>query len=131
MPPILALMLSLGFSGVLLYREAYQQKNVSRAVWIPCIWLFILGSRPISVWISFKVVAGMDAMMEGSPVDRIVYLFLMIAGARQSILYRRLHWRKILTNNRLLTCFIAYCARQRRLVGLSVHRVQTVVQESG
>jgi exopolysaccharide production protein ExoQ len=109
MPPILALMLSLGFSGVLLYREAYQQKNVSRAIWIPCIWLFILGSRPISAWIGYQGVAGMDAMMEGSPVDRLVYLFLMIA-ALGVVVYRRLKWTEILANNRLLICFIAYCA---------------------
>ena len=48
-------------------------------------------------------------MMEGSPVDRIVYLILMIAGLAV-ILYRRLHWREIFTSNLLLTCFIAYCA---------------------
>ena len=48
-------------------------------------------------------------MMEGSPVDRIVYLILMIAGLAV-IVYRRLHWREIFTSNLLLTCFIAYCA---------------------
>jgi exopolysaccharide production protein ExoQ len=109
MPPLLALTLSLGFSGVLLFREAYQQKDVSRAVWIPCIWLFILGSRPISVWLSFSGPGGVDAMMEGSPVDRIVYLILMIAGLAV-VVYRRLHWREIFTSNLLLTCFIVYCA---------------------
>ena len=107
MPPLLALTLSLGFSGVLLFREAYQQKDVSRAVWIPCIWLLILGSRPISAWIGYQGVAGMDAMMEGSPVDRLVYLFLMIA-ALGVVVYRRLKWREIFVNNRLLICFIVY-----------------------
>ena len=94
---------------MLLFREAYQQKDVSRAVWIPCIWLFILGSRPISVWLSFSGPGGVDAMMEGSPVDRIVYLILMIAGLAV-VVYRRLHWREIFTSNLLLTCFIVYCA---------------------
>jgi exopolysaccharide production protein ExoQ len=109
MPPLLALTLSLGLSGVLLYRESRLHQNVSAAIWIPVIWLFILGSRPISVWFSFNGPGGLDAMMEGSPVDRIVYLILMLAGL-VVILYRRLSWKELFSSNLLLVCFIAYCA---------------------
>jgi exopolysaccharide production protein ExoQ len=108
MPPLLALTLSLGFSAVLLYRETRQQQGVSRAVWIPCIWLLILGSRPISVWLNLGGRGGVDAMMEGSPTDRMVYLVLMMAAVTV-VLYRRLQWGSIFRSNVPLVCFFAYC----------------------
>jgi exopolysaccharide production protein ExoQ len=109
MPPVLALTLCLSFSLVLLVRESYQQKNVSRAVWIPCIWLLILGSRPISQWFSVSGPSGFDSMMEGSPVDRVVYMILMLAGL-VVVLRRGIRWREAVTSNPFLICFIVYCA---------------------
>jgi exopolysaccharide production protein ExoQ len=101
--------LSLGFSGVLLWRESRQQQTVSGAVWIPCIWLLILGSRPISVWLNLSGPGGVDAMMEGSPVDRTIYLVLMLS-ALVVVFSRRLHWGEIFRRNPLLVAFFAYCA---------------------
>jgi O-antigen ligase len=109
MPPVLALTLCLSFSLVLLVRESYQQKNVSRAVWIPCIWLLILGSRPISMWLGLGGQGAFDSMMEGSPVDRTIYLVLMLLGL-VVVIKRRLVWRDIFHNNLLLFLFLAYCA---------------------
>ena len=54
MPPQIALFLSLGFSSVLVWRELKQHPEVSKAVWIPCFWLLILGSRSVSQWLNLS-----------------------------------------------------------------------------
>lgn len=72
MPPTVALALSLMFSLVLLVREARRVPDVSAAVWLPCAWLFLLGSRSPSEWLGFNVSASADIIMEGSPTDRNV-----------------------------------------------------------
>jgi O-antigen ligase len=108
MPPILALTLALIFSGALLVRESYQQKDVSRAVWIPCLWLMILGSRPISQWLNLGGPVGVEGIMEGSPVDRIIYLILMIA-AFGVLLYRKIAWGSLFKSNVWLMVFLGYC----------------------
>src|ERR1700744_4836279 len=78
MPPQLALYLSLGFTCWLFYRYREREAGVSTALWIPLAWLFILSSRPVSAWMGAGETA--DQQLDGSPLDSLVFLVLIVAG---------------------------------------------------
>ncbi len=69
----------LGIAG-LFYLDRDKLSRPSRALWIPLLWLGVLGSRPVSVWLGIGPAQGVDVQMEGSPVDRLFFLVLIIAG---------------------------------------------------
>jgi exopolysaccharide production protein ExoQ len=74
-----------GVAG-LFWLDRDQSVRNSRPLWLPVIWLWIIGSRPISSWLSIWTgggsggVARLDAQLDGSPVDAIVFFALLIAG---------------------------------------------------
>ncbi|OGP73399.1 MAG: hypothetical protein A2W09_04310 [Deltaproteobacteria bacterium RBG_16_50_11] len=82
------LILSALFIFVMYKLEFKWKPNVSRALWVPTIWLMIIGSRYLSYWLNLSSpMETPEMVMEGSPFDRIVFLVLNIAGIY--IIYRR------------------------------------------
>jgi O-antigen ligase len=82
----------------------------SSALWIVVMWLIILGTRPVSTWL------GQDALMEttddyveGSPIDRNVFILLMVAGL-VVLARRRINWAAIRANNKWVVLFFLYFA---------------------
>ena len=56
--------------------------RISKAVWIPSLWLLIVGSRPVSTWLqSGPTISQAEQYVEGSPIDAAVYGVLTVAGA--------------------------------------------------
>lgn len=93
----------------LLVRDRKLRPMTSRALWIPLLWVMIIGSRSFSGWFAGEVDPGLAAVtyLEGSPADRNLYLSLIIAGA--FILWRRrLDWGKIINSNPWLFALIFY-----------------------
>jgi len=81
MPPVLALILYVGFIGWLFIRSHKLNPEISPALWIPLVWTVILASRPFSLW--FGMGGQLDASVdysEGSPMDRLAFLSLIVAG---------------------------------------------------
>ncbi len=117
MPPTLALFLTLGFMVYLFRRDFREKPNVTWAVWLPIIWLFLSCSRPTSAWLSMLGLwvpgaRGGDAtaaiMEEGSPLDALVYCALIVLGTY--VLNRRqVSLAKIMRENAWLTVFFIYC----------------------
>lgn len=107
MPPPLALVLTLLFIAFLFRREIRQDYKPSQAVWIPCIWLLILGSRSVTEWLNLGSRLPGSDISEGSPLDRTVFFVLIIAGL--AVLLRRRVWSKVFRYNRWLTLFFLYC----------------------
>jgi len=108
MPPSLALLLNGLFVGYLFWRDSRQRPQASTAIWIPCIWLMILGSRSVSQWLQGGIESSVDDIMDGSPTDRAVYLGLILVG--WLVLWQRqIPWREIFRNNAWLTIFYLYC----------------------
>ena len=105
MPPQLALYLSLGFTCWLFYRYREREAGVSTALWIPLAWLFILSSRSVSAWVGAAETA--DQQLDGSPLDSLVFLALIVAGATV-LSRRRLDWGGLLRSNRWLIIFFIY-----------------------
>src|SRR5438128_12660412 len=113
MPPALALLLTGLFIAYLFWRDSRQQPKTSSAVWIPCIWLMILGSRSVSQWLdpgtTGTTFQSADDLLEGSPTDRLVFLGLIAAGLFV-ILRSGISWGELFRNNVWLCAFFFYCA---------------------
>jgi len=68
--------------GILgLFTLARDGSRTSKALWIPVIWLFLAGSRPVSLWFHIQQIGtAADAQLEGSPIDRNIYTVLIASG---------------------------------------------------
>lgn len=78
------------------------------SLWIPIVWLFIAGSRPISLWLSPTQGDLTDRYLEGSPLDRNFFALLIIA-ALVVLFKRRNRIRAFLRANGPLLLFFLYC----------------------
>jgi exopolysaccharide production protein ExoQ len=81
-----------------------ENAKVSKAIWIPIIWLFITGSRPVSDWLNS---GGGETLEDGSPVDAAVFFILMAAGC-YVLRQRRVDLATFARNNRWLLVFFIY-----------------------
>jgi exopolysaccharide production protein ExoQ len=88
-PSVATLVYALGILG-LFYLNSDKSAHTSRALWIPVIWFWILGSRAVSAWLGGAHDATIDVMqMDGSPTDAVVYGVLLATGL--AVLARRGH----------------------------------------
>lgn len=110
MPPILASALfTIGILG-LFYLDRGHGAHVSKALWIPTVWLMIICSRPVSMWLGMAPTGGIsDVYLEGSPIDRAVFLFL-VAAALLVVIKRAGKVGPILRKNWPVVLFFAYAA---------------------
>ena len=109
MPPKVALLLSLLFTFILFRMERYRVPRMSRDLWVPLIWHFILATRAVSTWFSpADAAVSPDAYLEGSPVDRMVFLLLIIAAV-EILVRRSVRLSRVIANNPWLILFLVYC----------------------
>ena len=109
MPATLALLLTLLFIAFLFARDHKGQWTPSPALAIPCIWLFIRGSRSVTEWLNIGTPpTGID-IVDGTPLDRAVTFFLMGVGFI-ILLKRGISWASVFRNNLALWLFFFYCA---------------------
>lgn len=116
MPPAIA---SVVFALVifwLFWLEREQGRRTSRALWIPIVWFLLSGSRSVGQWLSIGSptqftdnVEIANQLLEGSPIDRLVYAFLSILGVIV-LATRKREAVKILRANGPITLFFVYCA---------------------
>ncbi len=106
----IALLLGTLFIAYLLKVDHKRSRGVSSALWIPTIWMMIVGSRMVSLWFTqgYGTISPED-YLEGSPIDRMIFIVLIIAAC--VVLFRRnVNWSAIIKNNRWLVLLFAYCA---------------------
>jgi exopolysaccharide production protein ExoQ len=109
MPPNLALCLTIAFAVFLFRRDFRETRNVTAALWIPLVWLLLIGSRPLSNWLSiFGVPMGPSSTEEGTPIDAFVYLIL-IALAVYVLNRRQINLAEVFRDNGWLIAFLLYC----------------------
>jgi exopolysaccharide production protein ExoQ len=107
LPPVIALWLTFAFIFFLFKRDAPEKKGVSRALWIPLIWLVITGSRTVSQWINLDAGTGIADPGDGSPLDATVYFSLIVLG--YYVLRKRgVNLATFARNNWWLTAFFIY-----------------------
>jgi exopolysaccharide production protein ExoQ len=78
-PSIATLVYLCGIAG-LFYLDRDGSVRTSKALWLPVVYIWVLGSRPLSVWLGISPGAGTDVQLDGSPVDRIFFAALLIAA---------------------------------------------------
>jgi exopolysaccharide production protein ExoQ len=86
-----------------------REARTSKALWLPVVWLFIAGSRPVSVWLQGDWPHSLSEYLDGSPFDRAIYTTLLAAGVavlfwrqRAVVRFFRANWPVLL--------FVFYCA---------------------
>lgn len=111
---VAALVFAIGIAG-LFWLDRDPGSRISKALWIPTTWLLINASRPVSQWLaaagfnSGAPIAAADLYLDGSPIDRNVFIALLCA-ALIVILTRSRTVAHLLSQNRLALFFFCYCA---------------------
>jgi exopolysaccharide production protein ExoQ len=78
-PSLASLVYACGIAG-LFYLDRDKSVKTSKALWLPVFYLWIIGSRPLSVWLGIGPPRGTDVQMEGSPIDGAFFQILLIAA---------------------------------------------------
>jgi exopolysaccharide production protein ExoQ len=109
-PPILALFITVAFIFFLLRRDFREARNVTTALWLPLLWILVIGSRPLSQWLhTFGVsLPGPSTEEEGNPIDALVY-FTLIASGVYVLNKRQVSLSEVFRNNSWLIAFLLYC----------------------
>jgi len=76
-PSLASLAYACGIAG-LFYLDR-DKSQTSKALYLPVIYLWILGSRPVSIWLGITTVYGADAQ-ESSPIDGAFFEILLVAA---------------------------------------------------
>ena len=107
MPPTIALVLWLVFLLALLRFDPAKEKSTSLALWVPLIWMFIIGSRLPSQWLQgqFEMAAG--SLEEGNVVDRSIFSFLILL-AIIILISRSFHLGKFFARNFVLMALVFF-----------------------
>jgi O-antigen ligase len=92
--------------GLVLLRWSKKPKE-SSVLWVPAIWLIIISSRLVSQWLGLVPMTAATAFEEGSPLDRIIYLSLMVLALR-ILIRRRVNWNELFTRNLSLVVFLLF-----------------------
>lgn len=100
----------------LFFLDRDKKYRTSKALWIPVIWLWIVASREVSQWLAAfgfgqarGVMGSADQYIEGSPVDRAIFVGLLVIGL--AVLFKRgLESIRLLRANYAILMFFAYSA---------------------
>lgn len=108
LPSRLALFLTVAFVFFLFRRDIRQKPNVTGALWLPLIWVLLMGSRSVAQWLQVFGFNTLGSVEEGSPLDAAVYLSLIIAGLCV-LNKRRVELSEVVRNNGWVLVFLLYC----------------------
>jgi exopolysaccharide production protein ExoQ len=109
----LAFLLCIVGTAGLFYLDRDTSVRNAKALWLPVMWLWIVGSRPVSAWLAiwFGIGAaagqGLDAQLDGSPMDAIVFM-LLTAAALLVLLQRKQRAISLLKSSGPVLIFFLY-----------------------
>jgi|SRR5579862_208533 len=106
-PSLASLVYVCGIAG-LFYLDRDKSVRTSKALWLPVLYLWILGSRPLSVWLGVSPAAGTNVQLDGSPVDRAFFAALLIA-AIGVLVHRGRRTLRFLTANGPILIYFLFC----------------------
>jgi O-antigen ligase len=94
----------------LFWLDRDQKARTSGALWIPVVWLSLAGSRSVTQWLqTADPMTSPDQVLEGSPMDALVYMGLLAVGL-VALLNRRSQVATLLRANGPILLFFCYCA---------------------
>src|SRR5271157_2354814 len=95
---------------VLFYLDRDEDLRMSKALWIPAVWLFLTSSRGATLWLGMAPLRNSpEVYVEGSPIDRAVFMVLVIA-ALAVVLSRMERVGPLLRKNGPILLFFLFCA---------------------
>lgn len=108
MPTILATVLCLSFIAYLFWMDHIEDRDASKELWIPLLWMFLAGSRYISFWLDPGVSRkSVETVLDGSPLDAAFFVLLIAAGIAV-ISRRRVDWFALLAENAWIWLFFVF-----------------------
>ncbi len=108
MKPALALILCCPLIIWLWKRDQRGRLPSSKALWLPLLWLLVLGSRPVSWWLGIGGSTQVtDPDLEGNAFDRTLYL-VQISLAICIVARRGIDWMAIVRENKALVLFFLF-----------------------
>ena len=109
LPSNIALLLAAIFIAWLFRRDFREKPNVTRALWLPVIWMLLSMSRLPSQW---AAVLGLPiigrSLEEGNPFDAVIYFALIVAGM-YVLKQRNINLSEVLRNNRWIGFYFLFC----------------------
>jgi len=115
-PSIASLICACGIAG-LFYLDRDDSVRTSKALWLPVVYLWIIGSRPFSFWLGVAPSNGANVQLDGSPVDAL-FFGLLLAAAVVVLIRRGKRTRTLITANWPILIYFLYCLVS---VGWSYH----------
>jgi O-antigen ligase len=106
MPPTLALLLWLILLLALFWYDPAKAPGMS-ALWVPTIWLFIIGSKLPSQWLGGSYESAAQTLQEGNPLDRSIDLVLIVL-AIVILISRSFEWGRFLRCNFILMLLLMF-----------------------
>jgi exopolysaccharide production protein ExoQ len=106
--PLAILICSIGIAG-LFYLNRDDSIRTSKALWLPVLWLGIVGSRPVSLWLGTGGPSyGLSGTLDGSPTDAAFYAVLLVIGL-VVLLVRRKQASAFVAVSGPLVIYLLYC----------------------
>jgi exopolysaccharide production protein ExoQ len=104
MKPPLALLACLPLIVWFWKRDQRARPSFSTALWIPLVWVLLLGSRPLSFWLG---IGGSGNDLEGNSFDRLFYLGMIFLSI-YILSKRRIRWGQVIGQNKGLALFYLF-----------------------
>lgn len=109
MPSSVATILYLGLVAYLFRREAQQKLAVTRALWLPVVWIFVSATRFPTQWLdTFGIHFGAGSYEEGSPMDAVFFGGWTLAGI-MVLVKRRLTVPEFVQKNQWVAFYLFFC----------------------
>lgn len=80
MNPLIATVVYAIGVAVLFYLDRDRTVRTSGALWLPVVYLWVLGSRPVSFWLGMSPANPDPATLNESPLDGAFFAALLVAG---------------------------------------------------
>jgi len=106
MNPSLATAIFVSGIAALFYLDREGRTRTSKALWLPVVWFWLIGSRSVSLWICLKPSG--NVQLEGSPLDSIVF-GLLLAAALAVLFFRGNQTRAVLVSNWPILVYFVFC----------------------
>ena len=106
---LVATILTIALIAWLFHLSREENAETSKALWIPVLWLLIVASRPVSLWLHVtREVTLEDRYTEGSPLDATYFAILVVAAAL-TLNRRWVRVKSFLQANLPVLLFFLYC----------------------
>ena len=79
--PDIALLVTIAFVFFLFRRDFRERPNVTGALWLPVLWVLLMGSRSAAQWLEVFGFKSLGSVEEGTPLDALVYSALIAASS--------------------------------------------------